>query len=685
MGVDRVKRIFAQVPGLVASLLDAQEDIEYSTPSVDPEEIEYSSDEWDGSEAVASYPSAEDADLSPNYALVPSSDENRDAKSNFKLPFRNSHEGRANENAVIAAIAAINGSRGGVEGVSESALRDAYGLLVEMAVEAGIYEEAEDAPDFSPPASNLEGQAHELEAARLSEADLDAETGDGLTGVVWAAGEWKAHINGEPTKIEVPEDTITETYEALQSAVEEGNPPKIGLDHYDTFANLQVAEEIGFLDVAEAQGFAMSEDENEIILTESRFTSDDAREAYENGDFDGMGFSLHGGVEVLDDEGDAVTIRAGSDIERIDVVEQGAVSHAKVSDVPQGVAAIAAKVADMGDMPEALEIVAAATEEDDGKTSGMEAQDGSALAGLMDASIKQKAQTEGKSYADIIDGMASAAGVSTATVYRTLSGAISCPSESRLRAYANEIGVDPGDLKDAAAMSASCEYADTTTQAKRGNNMDIDDFDNPEAALEAASGKLEEKNERIEELEASKSELEDKLETLEAAEEKAEAYEKIAAAQGLDEDAEADAVVDAFTEELREEIAELEASLPAEDTGEDSIEERVEELAGTDPAELRAKRGDLANKVLRTKEARANYDKAVAASEMSEGEGSGYDEETDAIAESALTATDALKQAESEKSPSEWVEDEYGIDASEYSDETELRDAVIEAQRPEGN
>jgi hypothetical protein len=799
MGVDKVKRIFAQTSDYVASLIQAQEGVEYTTPSVDVDGLEYAGDEWDGSEAVASYPSAEDADLSPNFALVPRGDENRDAKSNYKLPFRNSHNGRANENAIVAAIAAINGARGGVEDVSDETLRDAYNFLVEMAVDAGIYEESEDAPEFSaqaqaqadasfsvddvvawefadgeavgrvdevyteagteitvdedgnksgsgaatrivkednagyhvqtyegsedgsprfgsyavkleseltegslPEGVSMDSAEHgedpeedneeddgeqdgemqisaDLEAARISGVGshdvLNAEDGGGLTGVVWAAGNWNAHINGEPTTIEVPEETIPETFQALQAAVENGNPPKIGLDHYDTFADLSVAEEIGFLDVAEATGFAMSEDETEIILTGSRFTSEDAREAYENGDFDGMGFSLHGGVEILDGEGDATTIKAGDAIERIDVVDEGAVSHAKVGNVPEGVAAVAAEVAAKGGMSDALDIVADAVDAD-GDNSGEITAESSPLAGALDAAVKQKATNEGRDYADVIDGLAKAADVSTATVYRTLSGVISCPEEQRLRAYANELGVSPDELKEAATVGASCEYADTT-QAKRGKqNMEIEDFDNPEAALEAASGKLEEKNERIDELEASKSELEDKVESLQAAEEKAEAYEKIAAAQGMDEDADAQAVVDAFTEEIRQEIAELEASLPAEETEEGEVSERVEELAGKDPAELRAMRGDLSNKALKSREARESYDKAVAASEQTTAKDS---DETEALVEAALPAKEMVKASESDKSFTEWVDAKHGIDASEYDDEVELRDDIIDA------
>jgi len=625
MGVDleTFKRIFAQVEEVAGSLLDieAQEGVDHTVPNIDAENEDYVREDWDGQAAVASYPDAEDADLTPNFALIPEDPEDRDAKANFALPFRNSHEGTVNLQAVIAAIAAVNGARGGVEGVEQEALRDAYNLLVELGVEGGLYEEPTDAPEFAA-GTYTDGDEEETEdepeepeepeidarKARIDDGvELSAQNeGDGLTGVVWAAGRHVAHIDGEPTEIVVPPETIPETYEELQAAVESDEPPTIGTDHYGSLTQAEVAEDLGLLELAEAEGFAMSDDETEIVLTDSRFTNEEARKAFQDGGFDGKSFSLHGRVEVINNDGDALEV-AARDIERIDVVEEGAVEDAKIGNVPADVAALAAQAAEGGSVSDAIDIIAGYAEDGDG---------GSGYA-------TEKTETN------------------------------------------NE----------------------TEQQNKRNRNMsnddDIDknDFESVEAALQAASSKLEEKDERIEELRAEKSDLEDKVGDVETLEERAGAYEDIAAAVGKDpEDAETEEIVDELTRDIRAEIAELEARLPAKETTDEDIDDRVEELSGSSPRELRATRGDLANQVLKTEEARENYNKAVAAEE---GSTSGTSEEADDIAEGALGTKDLLQAKDADKSPAEFMQDKYDVEPSEFDNEIDAREAVLEAKAGE--
>jgi hypothetical protein len=92
---------------------------------VGPEDIDsYTDSEWNGPDAIAGMPnpseSDENADILDQAHLVhPTSEDARDDKSNWKLPFRDGPDAPVNTRALVAAKAALEGARGGVEGIPE--------------------------------------------------------------------------------------------------------------------------------------------------------------------------------------------------------------------------------------------------------------------------------------------------------------------------------------------------------------------------------------------------------------------------------------------------------------------------------------------------------------------------------------------------------------------------------------
>lgn len=140
------------------------EDIPYEVASLDPEDVDsYTDEEWDGSQVFADAPNPSEDDDAAAYldqiCLVNPTD-GRDNKSNWKLPIRSSPDAPVNTRGVSAVISAINGARGGVEGVSSDVLQDAYDRAVDFLVDApeNVYasiEESDDAPGFEGRANFL--------------------------------------------------------------------------------------------------------------------------------------------------------------------------------------------------------------------------------------------------------------------------------------------------------------------------------------------------------------------------------------------------------------------------------------------------------------------------------------------------------------------------------------------------
>jgi hypothetical protein len=111
---------------------------DYSLTDVGPDDVDdWTDQEWDGSDAIAGLPNpSEDEDaagsLDVTHAVHPTGESNRDAKSNWKLPFRAGPEAPVNTRALVAIDAALSGGRGGVEGLGQNVADDVSEWTEEM-------------------------------------------------------------------------------------------------------------------------------------------------------------------------------------------------------------------------------------------------------------------------------------------------------------------------------------------------------------------------------------------------------------------------------------------------------------------------------------------------------------------------------------------------------------------------
>lgn len=165
------------------------------------------------------------------------------------------------------------------------------------------------------------------------------ETTDDLTGVVWAAGDHTLYVNGRPTPVHVPEDSIQRTYDSVQSTVEAGDPPDIGLDHGDSVHKdtVPVAAELDILKIGKATEFGLSEDGTKIAMTDYDLTEDKAKSAAESGQFAGKDYSIVGALRIQTENGQPKTVESGGKerlvvaaetIRQVDMVDEGAVEIA---------------------------------------------------------------------------------------------------------------------------------------------------------------------------------------------------------------------------------------------------------------------------------------------------------------------------------------------------------------------
>jgi len=112
--------------------------IDYSTTAVSPEDVDaWTDDEWDGDGAVAAMPNPSDdedapAALDAAHAVHPTDEQARDAKSNWKLPFRTGPDAPVNTRALVAIDAALSGGRGGVEGIDQNVAEDVSAWVSDM-------------------------------------------------------------------------------------------------------------------------------------------------------------------------------------------------------------------------------------------------------------------------------------------------------------------------------------------------------------------------------------------------------------------------------------------------------------------------------------------------------------------------------------------------------------------------
>jgi hypothetical protein len=194
----------------------------------------------------------------------------------------------------------------------------------------------------------------DIEASEAFTAQIEADAGsndaagDGLAGIVWASGTHDLWVNGEATRVHVPEDTIPDTFQRLQERME-AEAVKIGFDHPDDDS---VAAQTPLGEIGEAQEFtqdSLDDGREAITMRESEFTNSKAVEAAEAGSFEGFGFSIVGSIGLATtEEGQPVKRDDGSlevqatDIQRVDVVPDQAVEGAKNGNLPELAAAATA-------------------------------------------------------------------------------------------------------------------------------------------------------------------------------------------------------------------------------------------------------------------------------------------------------------------------------------------------------
>lgn len=101
----------------------------YVLTDVEPGDVdEWTDEEWDGVEAIADLPNPSESDdagniLDATHAVHPT-DDGRDSKANWKLPFRTGPDAAVNTRALVAIAAALSGGRGGVEGLGQNVRED---------------------------------------------------------------------------------------------------------------------------------------------------------------------------------------------------------------------------------------------------------------------------------------------------------------------------------------------------------------------------------------------------------------------------------------------------------------------------------------------------------------------------------------------------------------------------------
>lgn len=344
----------SDVEDAIQSLVAAQHN--FATPEIDTDSVEFTEGDWDGDEAMAQAPNPSDGEdaqqaLRRMVALYPTGGEAADSKSNYKLPFRESPDGPVNLNGVSAAIAAINGARGGVD-APEDDLQTAFNLLVRLGVAGGLYEDRDEAPDFQASDASVQGAAKA--AFRASVTGAGAGGGDDLSGVVWAAGDHTLHLRGHPTPVHVPEDSIPRTFDNLQAKVEAGEFPPLGLDHADHLHRdtVPVAAELDVLKIGQATGFALSEDGQSIVMTDYDLTNEQVQGAAEQ--LSGFDYSIVGVLRIHTEDGQPKTVESGGkerlvvtaeNVRQVDFVDGGAVDGAGPGNKPpvQRAASMAAK------------------------------------------------------------------------------------------------------------------------------------------------------------------------------------------------------------------------------------------------------------------------------------------------------------------------------------------------------
>jgi len=181
---------------------------------------------------------------------------------------------------------------------------------------------------------------------RASVSGANPDGVDDLTGVVWAAGDHTLYLNGKPTPVHVPEDSIPRTFQNVTDGIQAGEPPKLGMDHGNSLHEdtVPVASELDLLTVGQATDFALSEDGRSLVMTDYELTNDKAVDAAQNGQLAAKDYSIVGDLRLhTNDDGQPKTVESGGKerlvvtaetVRQVDFVKTGAVSGAGPGTMP---------------------------------------------------------------------------------------------------------------------------------------------------------------------------------------------------------------------------------------------------------------------------------------------------------------------------------------------------------------
>lgn len=671
----------------------------YRVTDIEPGDVEYVSTDWDGSEAEASYPnpSADDTDLdflADHFLFVPTGMDADDppTKSAFKGPLRMGPGGPVNTNALLANLQAINGARGGFDGVEMDTLRSGFDAVVAHLVAAGEYDDADDAPDFKGEAA-LQAAQHDYDigdTVRWMDGDADvygvvrdrATSGDDV---------FADRIDGD-FSLSPTEDNpgfLVETLDEVEGGwvpsgtmtghrgetLESWTPEKEILDDDADAADplIQTAEAAGTVQV-------------EIDVDAQRLTADDADDSTLTGIIWGAGdHDLALGGEPTPVRVPKETVRPTFEALKEDIASGDVTlgfDHpgpdsvaAKTGIVDIGVAQEAALTAD-GDY-----IVL--TDSDLTNDQAAQAAESGDFDGLdwsivADVAVRREsdgsvAQEDGRVILDAtrirrVDAVDTGA-VDAASIERDTAA---LPDLKERTQTVEQAASDPNRPTDDAvqALRASATAYDSTMD-QHNFDPDVDDLEDARDQLDAAASIIEEQDN-----------------DLEAAQAKASGFKRLLHAHGVDLDdyddveAAAQAVIDEQTEDTRREIAELEAELAQFDT--DDVSARAEDLAGSDPEDLQATLNERKATAFDAQQKRQQKGRAAA-----KGDGAGRGDPTgglngtggsgdaDEIALSAMDGSDRIEAEARGQSPAEYVQEEYGLHASQFDNGGDLHDEII--------
>jgi len=157
---------------------------------------------------------------------------------------------------------------------------------------------------------------------------------DGAKGTIWASGLHRPSVNGKPTKLYVPKETIPKTFQLFKEEITRNGGIKLGIDHipehlYESYPFLKKLnlDDVGKITEVRSDG-------ERIYATKSEHTNPLIAELYARGDL--PAYSIVSSIKTSPcPSGKAdLILRDMNDIKRTDYVDEGACTACKVGDVP---------------------------------------------------------------------------------------------------------------------------------------------------------------------------------------------------------------------------------------------------------------------------------------------------------------------------------------------------------------